>query len=135
TIVDGVAVKDYDDDASNLLKGSPNSSLEITYVRQGKTKTTSIKRSELEIDAVPHFSMIDENTGYIVLKKFNSKASSQTGYALKDLKAQGAKSIILDLRGNPGGLLNEAVNVVNLFVPKEQLVVSTKSKVKKYNRT
>src|SRR5690606_24534290 len=54
TIVDGVAVKDYDDDASNLLKGSPNSSLEITYVRQGKTKTTSIKRSEIEIDAVPH---------------------------------------------------------------------------------
>ena len=135
TIVDGVTVKDYDDDASNLLKGAPNSSLQITYVRQGVSKTTTIKRSEIEIDAVPHFSMIDANTGYIVLKKFNTKAASQTSYALKDLKIQGAKSIILDLRGNPGGLLREAVEVVNLFVPKEQLVVSTKSKVKKYNRT
>ena len=133
--VDGVIVADYKDDATNLLKGAPNSTLEVTYIRQGKTNTTTVKRSEIEIDAVPHFSMVDEETGYIVLKKFNNKASMQTGYALKDLKAQGAKRIILDLRGNPGGLLNEAVNVVNLFVPKGQLVVTTKSKVKKYNRT
>ena len=133
--VEGVMVADYKDDAANLLKGAPNSTLEVTYLRQGKTNTTTVKRSEIEIDAVPHFSMIDEKTGYIVLKKFNNKASLQTGYALKDLKAQGAERIILDLRGNPGGLLNEAVNVVNLFVPKGQLVVTTKSKVKKYNRT
>ena len=133
--IDGQIVADYKDDAGNLLKGVPNSSAEITYVRQGKTANTTVKRSEIEIDAVPHFSMIDATTGYIVLRKFNAKASQQTGYALKDLKAQGAKSIILDLRGNPGGLLNEAVNVVNLFVPKSQLVVTTKSKVKKYNRT
>ncbi|OIQ23675.1 S41 family peptidase [Lacinutrix sp. MedPE-SW] len=133
--VDGQTVIDYKDDAGNLLKGTPNSSTTITYVRQGKTKTTTLKRSEIEIDAVPHFSMVNETTGYIVLKKFNEKASQQTGYALKDLKAQGAKSIILDLRSNPGGLLSEAVNVVNLFVPKGQLVVTTKSKVKKYNRT
>jgi carboxyl-terminal processing protease len=79
--------------------------------------------------------MIDDKTGYIVLSKFNDKASSQTSYALRDLKAQGAKRMILDLRGNPGGLLNEAVHVVNLFVPKGQLVVTTKSKVKQYNKT
>ncbi|PKG51979.1 S41 family peptidase [Olleya sp. 1-3] len=135
TAIDGVFVAGYDGDASNLLKGAPNSALQVTYTRQGKSNTTSVTRSEIEIDAVPHFSMIDEQTGYIVLQKFNAKASSQTGYALKDLKAQGAKKIILDLRGNPGGLLNEAVNVVNLFVPKGQLVVTTKSKVKKYNKT
>ncbi len=135
TAIDGVSVAGYDGDASNLLKGAPNSALQVTYIRQGKSNTTSVTRSEIEIDAVPHFSMIDEQTGYIVLQKFNAKASSQTGYALKDLKAQGAKKIILDLRGNPGGLLNEAVNVVNLFVPKGQLVVTTKSKVKKYNKT
>ncbi|WP_272023262.1 S41 family peptidase [Olleya namhaensis] len=135
TAIDGVSVAGYDGDASNLLKGAPNSALQVTYTRQGKSNTTSVTRSEIEIDAVPHFSMIDEQTGYIVLQKFNAKASSQTGYALKDLKAQGAKKIILDLRGNPGGLLNEAVNVVNLFVPKGQLVVTTKSKVKKYNKT
>lgn len=133
--IDGISIIDYKDDASNLLKGAPNSTLEVTYVRQGKTTTTTIKRSEIEIDAVPHFSMINKETGYIVLNKFNTKASAQTGYALKDLKAQGAKKIILDLRGNPGGLLREAVNIVNLFVPKGQLVVTTKSKVKKYNRT
>ena len=133
--MDNQIVADYKDDASNLLKGVANSIAQVTYVRQGKTANTTVKRSEIEIDAVPHFSMIDETTGYIVLKKFNAKASQQTGYALKDLKAQGAKSIILDLRGNPGGLLREAVNVVNLFVPKNQLVVTTKSKVKKYNRT
>ena len=133
--MDNQTISDYKDDASNLLKGAPNSSADITYLRQGKTLNTTVKRSEIEIAAVPHFSMIDETTGYIVLAKFNAKASQQTGYALKDLKAQGATSIILDLRGNPGGLLNEAVNIVNLFVPKGQLVVTTKSKVKKYNRT
>lgn len=133
--IDGQLVANYKDDAGNLLKGVPNSTAEITYVRQGKTANTTVKRSEIEIDAVPHFSMVNETTGYIVLRKFNAKASQQTGYALKDLKAQGATSIILDLRGNPGGLLSEAVNVVNLFVPKSQLVVTTKSKVKKYNRT
>lgn len=133
--IDGVTVAGYDGVASDLLKGAPNSKLEVTYNRQGKTNKATLTRSEIEIDAVPHFSMIDEQTGYIVLQKFNEKASLQTGYALKDLKAQGAKKIILDLRGNPGGLLNEAVNVVNLFVPKGQLVVTTKSKVKKYNKT
>ncbi|QXP60617.1 S41 family peptidase [Olleya sp. HaHaR_3_96] len=133
--VDGVSVSGYDGDASDLLKGTANSKLEVTYKRQGKTNNATVTRSEIEIDAVPHFSMINEETGYIVLQKFNAKASAQTGYALKDLKTQGAKQIILDLRGNPGGLLNEAVNVVNLFVPKGQLVVTTKSKVKKYNKT
>lgn len=134
-VVDGQKVADYKDDSGNLLKGTPNSTVEVTYLRQGKTANTTVKRSEIAIDAVPHFSMVDATTGYIVLKKFNAKASQQTAYALKDLKAQGATSIILDLRSNPGGLLREAVNIVNLFVPKGQLVVTTKSKVKKYNRT
>ena len=128
-------IADYKEDAGDLLNGSNNSQVNITYLRQGKEYTTTITRSEVEIDAVPHFSMVDDKTGYIVLSKFNNKASSQTGYALKDLKAQGAERIILDLRGNPGGLLLEAVNVVNLFVPKGQLVVTTKSKVKKFNRS
>lgn len=133
--VDGIKVDGYEDDASNLLKGAPNSTLKVTYKRQGKTNKTTLTRSEIEINAVPHFSMINETTGYIVLQKFNAKASMQTEYALKDLKTQGVKSIILDLRNNPGGLLREAINIVNLFVPKGQLVVTTKSKVKKYNKT
>lgn len=133
--IGNVVISSYEEDAGDLLKGTSNTTVEVTYLRQGKEYTTVIKRSEVEIDAVPHFSMVDAKTGYIVLSTFNNKTSSQTGYALKDLKAQGAEQIILDLRNNLGGLLHEAVNVVNLFVPKGQLVVTTKSKVKKYNRT
>ncbi|WP_346883469.1 S41 family peptidase [uncultured Algibacter sp.] len=128
-------IEGYKDNAGDLLKGAPDSTIEVVYKRQGKTQTANIKRAEVEIKAVPHFSMINDKTGYIVLSKFNRKASAETNYALRDLKAQGAEKIVLDLRGNPGGLLSEAINIVNLFVPKGQLVVTTKSKVKKYNKT
>lgn len=133
--VDNVVVSDFKDDAANLLQGAAGTEVNITYKRQGKTNTVKIIRESLEIKAVPHYSMIDDNTGYIVLRKFNDKASSETLGALRALKNQGAKQLILDLRGNPGGLLHEAVNVTNIFVPKNQLVVTTKSKVKKYNKT
>ena len=133
--VGGVLVEDYDDHAGDLLRGASGSSIEVTYIRQGKIQTATIKRAEVEIKAVPHFSLIDDKTGYIVLSRFSRKAHAETNYALRDLKAQGAERIILDLRGNPGGLVNEAIKIVNLFVPKGQLVVTTKSKVKKYNRT
>ncbi|WP_426431913.1 S41 family peptidase [Winogradskyella sp. HB-48] len=133
--VDNVIVADFKDDAANLLQGAAGTEVNITYKRQGKTNTAKIIRESLEIKAVPHYSMVDDKTGYIVLRKFNDKASSETLGALRALKNQGAKQLILDLRGNPGGLLNEAVNVTNIFVPKNQLVVTTKSKVKKYNKT
>ncbi|MCX2679041.1 S41 family peptidase [Galbibacter sp. EGI 63066] len=129
-----IDVSDFKDDASELLKGSSNSDVDITYLRQGKTMTTVISREEIEVDAVPYFKKVDDETGYIVLSKFNSKASKQTEEALESLKDQGAKKIILDLRGNPGGLLTEAINVCNLFVPKKELIVSTKSNVKKFNK-
>jgi len=133
--VGNTLVESYKEESGDLLKGSPGTTVEVTYLRQGEQKIATIKHAEVEIDAVPHFSMIDNKTGYIVLSRFNNKASSQTNYAIRDLKAQGAERLILDLRGNPGGLLHEAVNVVNIFVPKGQLVVETKSKVKKFNRT
>lgn len=133
--VDKVTVADFKDDAANLLQGAAGTEVSITYKRQGKTNTVNIVRESLEIKAVPHYSMVDEKTGYVVLRKFNDKASSETIRAIKALKNQGATQLILDLRGNPGGLLHEAVNVTNIFVPKNQLVVTTKSKVKKYNKT
>ncbi|MCM5662146.1 S41 family peptidase [Galbibacter mesophilus] len=129
-----INVSDFKEDATELLKGAKRSDVEITFKRQGKTMTTSVSREEIEIDAVPYFNMIDPETGYIVLSKFNSKASKQTEDALQELKNNGAKKIVLDLRGNPGGLLTEAINVCNLFVPKKELIVSTKSKVKKFNQ-
>ncbi|MBV7269115.1 S41 family peptidase [Winogradskyella luteola] len=133
--VDNVVVSDFKEDAANLLQGAAGTEVNVTYKRQGKTNTVKIVRESLEIKAVPHYSMINEKTGYIVLRKFNEKASVETLGALRALKNQGATQLVLDLRGNPGGLLNEAVNVTNIFVPKNQLVVTTKSKVKKYNKT
>ncbi len=132
--VGDITVSDYKDDSGNLLQGASGSMVEVTFKRNNQTKTATIERAEVEIKAVPHYSLVDKKTGYVVLSKFNRKASAETSYAVRDLKAQGAERIILDLRGNPGGLLNEAVNIVNLFVPKGQLVVTTKSKVKKYNK-
>lgn len=129
-----ILISDFKDDATELLKGARSTSVNVTYVRQGKTASTTIEREAIEVDAVPYYKMADDKTGYIVLSKFNAKASQQTKKALKDLKSQGAERIILDLRGNPGGLLSEAINVTNLFVPKGELIVTTKSKVKKFNR-
>lgn len=127
-------VADFDDNAGELLKGANNSSVEVTFLRQGTTKTATITREGVEVDAVPFYDMIDAKTGYIVLSRFNRKASKQTKLAMQDLKGQGAERLVLDLRGNPGGLLSEAINVTNLFVPKGELIVTTKSKVKKFNQ-
>lgn len=129
-----IQVSDFDDNASELLKGANNTSVNVTFVRQGETKTATLTREGVEVDAVPFYQMIDDNTGYIVLSRFNRKASSQTKSAMHDLKGKGAERLVLDLRGNPGGLLSEAINVTNLFVPKGELIVTTKSKVKKFNQ-
>ena len=127
-------VSDFDDNASELLKGANNTSVEVTYVRQAETKTATVKREGVEVDAVPFYDMLDDKTGYVVLSRFNRIASGQTKAAILDLKGKGAERLVLDLRGNPGGLLSEAINVTNLFVPKNQLIVTTKSKVKKFNQ-
>jgi carboxyl-terminal processing protease len=128
-----ISLADYKEDASQLLKGAKNTKVEIKYIRQGKTLTTQIILDEVEIKAVPYFAKIDDKTGYIVLSAFNRKTTQETKEALVKLKTDGAERIILDLRGNPGGLLNEAVNVCNLFVPKNEVIVTTKSKNEKYN--
>lgn len=133
--VDNVTVTNFKDDAANLLQGAAGTEVNVTYKRQGITNSVKIIRESLDIMAVPHYSMVDDKTGYIVLRKFNNKASAETVSAIRALKNQGATQLILDLRGNPGGLLNEAINVTNIFVPQNQLVVTTKSKVKKYNKT
>lgn len=127
-------VADFDDNAGELLKGANNSSVDVTFLRQGETKTATITREGVEVDAVPFYDIIDDKTGYIVLSRFNRKASKQTQSAMQDLKGRGAERLVLDLRGNPGGLLSEAINVTNLFVPKGELIVTTKSKVKKFNQ-
>ncbi len=126
---------DFKDDASQLLKGAKNTKIDIKYIRQGKTLNTQLILDEVEIKAVPFFGKVDDKTGYIVLSQFNKKATLETKEALEQLKKEGAEKIILDLRGNPGGLLNEAVSICNLFVPKNEIIVTTKSKIEKHNNT
>ena len=128
-----INLKEYKEDASQLFRGAKNTRVDIQYIRQGKTQNATIILDDVEIKAVPFFSLLKDNTGYIVLTKFTEKASFETKSALLELKKQGANKIILDVRGNPGGLLHEAVNICNLFVPKGELIVTTKSKNTKYN--
>lgn len=135
TQIGDVLLSDFKEDASQLFKGVKNTKIEIKYNRQGKMNTTQIVLDEVEIKSVPFFAKIDDKTGYIVLSHFTKKASLETKEALEQLKKDGAERIVLDLRDNPGGLLNEAVNICNLFVPKNEIIVTTKSKIEKHNNT
>ena len=130
-----VLLSDFKEEASQLFKGTKNTKIDIKYIRQGKVNSTQIILDEVEIKSVPFFAKIDEKTGYIVLSHFNKKASLETKEALEQLKKDGAQRIILDVRDNPGGLLNEAVNICNLFVPKNEIIVTTKSKIDKHKST
>ena len=130
-----VEVADVKEDAEELLKGTVNTQIPVTFLREGAPKTTTIVLEEIDMDAVPYYGVTGGKTGYIVLSRFNEKATEQTRNALEALKGQGVENLILDLRGNPGGLLSEAIDVTNLFVPQGELVVTTRSKVKKFNST
>ena len=130
-----ITLSDNEGGVSELLKGVADSKVKLTYLREGKTETTTLTRGAIDVRAVPFYQLISNDVGYIVLSKFNKKTTVETKAALEDLKSQGAAKIILDLRGNPGGLLTEAINVVNLFVPKGAAIVTTKSAIKKYNKT
>lgn len=120
---------------SELMKGEPNSEIKITVQRHNHEKylTKTIVRKEISIPSVPYYGMLNRETGYIRLTGFTKDANKEVRNALIDLKKNHqAGSIILDLRGNPGGLLYEAVKIANLFVEKGQEIVSTRGKVKEY---
>jgi len=123
------------EDVSGLLLGIPDSKISIEINRQGKTLQFNLKREKIEINPVPFYKKIDNETGYIVLTRFNEKASSEIKKAFESLKEQGITSLILDLRSNPGGLLGEAVNISNFFLPKGKVITTTKAKVKKWSNT
>lgn len=133
--IDGVQLADYKENAGDLLKGSVDTELKVVYKRQGKENTATLTRKAVDINAVPFYEMATPEIGYVVLSKFNEKASKETKDAIVALKEKGATKIILDLRGNPGGLLSEAVNVSNLFIEKDKLITSTKSVIDQYNKT
>lgn len=134
--IDGVSTRGKEiSSVSELLKGTPNTELKLTLKRpgyQGEIEKTLV-RQKISIPNVWYYGMIDDQVGYISLRNFTKDASQETKNALNQLKKQGAKSIILDLRGNPGGLLLESVNITNLFIPKNREVVSTKGKAKQWD--
>ena len=119
--------------AKLLLNGKNKSSVLITYKRDNTEKQVELIREEKKQKAVPLYQMLENNVGYIALDKFSRSASSEVESALKFLLIDEAEGLILDLRNNPGGLLQEAVKIVNLFVAKNQLVVSTRSNIEQYN--
>ena len=120
--------------ASNLLKGAAGSEVALEVKRNGKMLHLKIKRADIKLDAVTG-TYLDGDIGYIRFVTFNKLAAKQVKKALLDLKNQGAKKIIIDVRGNPGGLLNEVIKIVNFFIPKGKVVVTTKGRFEKFNKT
>ncbi|NHE59487.1 S41 family peptidase [Cyclobacterium plantarum] len=132
--VDGVDVVEKNtSEISELLKGPANTEVEVIVKRGEETLSFNLTRKKIVISNVPYHGMVDEETGYIKLTDFTTNASKDVGIALQDLKNAGAKKIILDVRDNPGGILNEAVDIVNLFIPKGREVVKTIGKLENVN--
>lgn len=124
-------------DVSSLLKGPANKPVTIKLQRPGAKKpyTVDVVREKISIDAVPYYGMLDENTAYIRLSNFTANCSKQVQKVFLELKENNPESLVLDLRGNPGGLLMESVKIVNFFVPKGEEIVSTRGKVKQWDKT
>ena len=132
--VDGIPLKGLStDNVSNKLKGSPGTDITVTVERNGTESDFRMKRERIIIPPVPFFGMIDEKTGYIRFTTFTQDCVEEVKNALVSLKTNNPQQIILDVRGNPGGLLTEAVGIVNLFVGPGNEVVSTKGKVKQFD--
>lgn len=124
-------------DISDALKGQPNSEVKLVLKRPGTEKNIekTLKREEIKISSVPYHGVIADGIGYLRLSSFTEKAGAEVKDAFLDLKENNKiTSLVLDLRGNPGGLLIEAVNIVNVFVKKGEEVVSTKGKISDWNK-
>jgi len=134
--VDSISVlKKTTSEVSELLKGPANTGVTVTVKRGEDTLRFSLNRKKISLKNVPFYGKLDEKTGYIKLSDFTTNASAEVRNALVSLKAQGATQLVLDLRDNPGGLINEAVEIVNLFIPKGKEVVKTIGKLQQVNYT
>ena len=134
--IDDVIVKDYDEKGvSAILNGLPGTNVKLQIERQNKKIDFDVTRKKVEISPVPFYTMLDEEVGYISFTKFNEKASAEVENAFLELKEEGMKKLIIDVRGNPGGLLIESVKIANFFIPKDKIVVTTKAKIEKWSDT
>lgn len=120
-------------DISKLLKGPANTDVFVKVKRGEDTVSVNLTRRKIVISNVPYYGKIDESTGYIKLSDFTTNAAADVRKAMIDLKSQGIERLILDVRDNPGGILKEAVEIVNLFIPKGKEVVSTIGKLESVN--
>ncbi len=122
-------------DLGRLLKGQTGTTVKIQVKRYGKINPVEliVGRDIVKTTNVPNYGMINEETGYIQLNDFTATAAKEVKSAFNELKGQGMKKLVFDLRGNPGGLLNMAVEISNIFVPKDQLIVETRGKVKEWS--
>lgn len=134
--IDDAVVADFDDTSiTALLNGLPNSKVNLQISRQNREQEITVVRKKITIKAVPYFTMLDAEVGYISFTQFNESASREVREAFIELKDQGMKKLIIDVRSNPGGLLNEAVRISNFFIPKNKVVVTTKAKIEKWSDT
>lgn len=121
------------------MKGYPGTSVELTIKRPGESKPqkVTLTREEVSVENVPYTGLIAEDVGYVVLTTFTRQAGKNIADGFKKLKEENPnlKGIVLDLRGNGGGLLTEAVNLCNIFVPKGEVIVSTKGKIQDRDRS
>lgn len=134
--IDGVDVKGKNvSDVSKMLRGDAGTSFELKVKRSGNPEPLVFKvtRRNIVMPPVPYYGMVGNQVGYIYFDRFTENCSRDVRRAIIDLKKQGAQSLILDMRGNAGGLLVEAVELVNMFVPKGQKVVYTKGKLSSVN--
>ena len=134
--IDGVSmVGKSSDDVSSFLKGPRGTTIEVEIDRSvGGHKTFKVTREEIKLPDLPYSGMLSNNIGYVKLSSFSQTAFNSVKQAFDELKGLGMETAILDLRDNGGGLLMEAIRLVNLFVPKGQLIVSTKGRLKEENR-
>ncbi len=126
------------DKVSELLKGVPNTKMKIKFQRTGekKPRTVELTRKQILVDQVTYYGVRGNDVGYIHLRGFTDKSAQEVKVAFEDLrKNHQIKSLVLDLRNNGGGLLESAVQIVNMFVPKGKEVVSTKGKISQWDRT
>ena len=121
---------------TDYLKGKAGTTFTIAVERLGEGELKkSVTRENIKLKNVPYHGIIENNIGYLKLTRFTPNAGKEVRDAVTDLKTQGATSIVLDLRGNGGGLLHEAINIVNVFIPRGETIVVTKGKFKEDNRT
>ena len=134
--IDGITLENLSiDEIGTLLKGAAESEIVLSIVRENQDIDIKIVRKDIQIPAVSFFKKIAKNIGIIKLTSFTQTSYSEFKKALTALQKNDVDKLIIDLRSNGGGLLNEAVKIVNLFIDKGQKVVTTKSRIKEMNRT